>query len=166
MIRTFLLTVAGTALTASTGALAGKPGGEQIVHNGFQISRLSAEEQEVWRVIEAWNETFAANDTEQYFQFIDDDITVMTPSNPYRVEGLSDDRVEFEFGLRLGYSRVGLFQEIAPVVRVYGDTAFATYFKRGYYGSEEEGQMIYLKETDILRRKGERWKIVHIHVSK
>lgn len=123
-------------------------------------------EQEVWRIIEEWNAAFAANDAARYFEFIDDDVTVMTPSNPYRVEGLPDDREEFEFGIHAGYSRVGIFQEIAPIVRVYGDIAFVTYFHRGYYGPERNGQLAYLKETTILRRKNGTWKIVHIHVSK
>lgn len=127
---------------------------------------MPATETEVWRVIEDWNAAFAANDVERYFQFIDESIIVLTPSNPYRVEGIVDDRAEFEFGLRQGYSRVSYFEEIAPIVRVYGDTAVATYFNRGYYGPEGQAQMIYLKETNVLRRENGRWRIVHIHVSK
>ncbi|HEY7460648.1 MAG TPA: hypothetical protein VIC59_02075, partial [Gemmatimonadota bacterium] len=49
-------------------------------------------EAEVLEVIEAFNAAFARNDPATYFSFIDDDITVLTPSNPYRVEGLRDDR--------------------------------------------------------------------------
>ena len=127
---------------------------------------MSEEEQSVWRVIEEWNAAFAANDAEQYFRYIDDDVTVMTPSSPYRVEGMPDDREEFEFGIRTGYSRVSVFQEIAPIVRVYNDMAFVTYFNRGYYGPEGNGQFANLKETTILRRSEDTWKIVHIHVSK
>lgn len=127
---------------------------------------MSAAEAEVWRVIEDWNAAFAANDAERYFQNIDESIVVLTPSNPYRVEGIVDDRAEFEFGLRQGYSRVSYFEEIAPIIRVYGDTAVATYFSRGYYGPEGHAQMIYLKETNVLRRENGRWRIVHIHISK
>ncbi len=127
---------------------------------------MSAAEVEVWRVIEEWNAAFAANDAEGYFRYVDESIVVLTPSNPYRVEGIVDDRAEFEFGLRQGYSRVSYFEEIAPIVRVYGDTAVATYFNRGYYGPEGNSQMIYLKETNVLRRENGRWRLVHIHVSK
>lgn len=135
------------------------------MHNEFQAARLSPEAQEVWRVIEKWNAAFAANDAEKYFSFIDPDITVMTASSPYRVEGLADDRLEYEFGLDRGYSRVSLFQEIAPIVHVLGDSAVATYFNRGYYGPPEAGKMVYLKETNVLVRRGTAWKIIHIHVS-
>lgn len=139
---------------------------ESAVHNDLQLAGMTQEEREVWRVVEAWNAAFAANDVEKYFSYIGRDIVVMTPSNPYRVEGLPDDREEFEFGLHKGYSRVGVFQEIAPIVNVYGDVAVVTYFNRGYYGPEEDGAMAYLKETDILRRADGAWRIVHIHVSK
>lgn len=139
---------------------------ETLLHNELQAARMSKEEKEVWRVIEDWNAAFAANDVDRYFRFIDKDVTVLTPSNPYRVEGLPDDRSEFVFGLKAGYSRVALFQEIAPIVRVFGDVAYVNYFNRGYYGPEGEGELAYLKETDILRKTAEGWKIIHIHVSK
>ncbi|NWF70646.1 MAG: nuclear transport factor 2 family protein [Chloroflexi bacterium] len=120
---------------------------------------------EVWQVIEAFNKAFAANDSATYFTYIDEAISVITPSNPYRIEGLADDREEFEFGLREGYSRVGYFQELQPEVRVYGDTAVVTYYSRGSYGPEGRARPAYLKETDVLMRKAGQWKIVHIHVS-
>jgi len=95
--------------------------------------------------------------------FIDEDITVLTPANPYRVEGIPDDREEFEWGIRTGKSRVGYFQEMQPRVQIYGDVAVVTYFSRGSYGPEET--VAYLKETDVLVRRGDGWRIVHIHVS-
>lgn len=126
---------------------------------------LSDEAQEVWATIEAFNRAFAANDVETYFTFIDEDITVLTPGNPYRIEGLADDRAGFEFGLREGYTRISFFQEMQPQVRVLGDTAVVTYFSRGRYGAGDKAYTAYLKETDVLVRTGNGWKIVHIHVS-
>jgi ketosteroid isomerase-like protein len=120
---------------------------------------------EVLKVIREFNRAFAANDVERYFHFVADDITVLTPSNPYRVEGLAADREEFEFSLRAGTTRIGYFQEMQPHVQVYGDTAVVTYFSRGSYGAGERAQTHYLKETDVLTRRSEGWKIVHIHVS-
>lgn len=136
------------------------------LHNDMQAAAMSAAEAEVWRTIEEWNAAFAANDVARYFSFIDPDIIVLTPSNPYRVEGAADDRAEFGFGLERGYSQVGYFEEVAPIVRVYGELAVATYFNRGHYGPESGGQMVYLKETNVLRRVDGRWRIVHIHVSR
>jgi ketosteroid isomerase-like protein len=128
-----------------------------------EVATLPAAEQEVLGVIAAWNEAFARNDAAAYFEFIDDDITVLTPSNPYRVEGVHDDREEFERGLAEGSGRVGYFQELQPHVQRYGDVAVVTYFSRGAYGVE--GRTLYLKETDVLVRRPDGWKIVHIHVS-
>jgi ketosteroid isomerase-like protein len=144
-----------TALAAGLAALsAANPGG---------IMGQAEPEREVLEVIEAFNRAFAANDPDTYFTFIDEDITVLTPANPYRVEGIPDDREEFEWGIRTGKSRVGYFQEMQPRVQIYGDAAVVTYFSRGSYGPDET--VAYLKETDVLVRRGGGWRIVHIHVS-
>ena len=122
-------------------------------------------EAQVWAVIKNFNRAFAANDPANYFTYIDDYITVITPSNPYRVEGIIDDREEFEYGLRTGANRVAYFQEMQPKVQLFGETAVVTYFSRGSYGRESEEKTYYFKETDVLVRKSGTWKIVHIHVS-
>jgi ketosteroid isomerase-like protein len=134
------------------------------VENALVVG-LSPDAAEVWAVVTAFNRAFAANDPERYFSFVDDAITVLTPGNPYRVEGLPADREEFEFGLRAGYSRVGYFQEMQPHVAVFGNVALATYFSRGHYGPEGASRALYLKETDVLVRRPAGWRIVHIHVS-
>jgi ketosteroid isomerase-like protein len=122
-------------------------------------------ESEVWHVIEEFNTAFARNDPAKYFSHIDPDITVITPSNPYRVEGLQDDRQEFEYSLKTGASRVGYFQEMQPKVQIFGQTAVVTYYSRGSYGPEGQEKVCYYKETDVLHKKNGKWKIVHIHVS-
>lgn len=123
----------------------------------------TAPEDEVLDVVRAFNDAFAANDPDRYFAFVDREIVVLTPSNPYRVEGITDDREEFEWGLRTRRNRVGYFQELQPSVRVFGDVAVVTYYSRGSYGPEES--VAYLKETDVLVRRAGEWKVVHIHVS-
>jgi len=126
---------------------------------------LTPVEQDIWNTIEAFNRAFAANDADTYFTYIDPDITVITPSNPYRVEGLADDREEFEIGIREGYTRITYFQELQPHIRVMGDSAVVSYFSRGRYGIGDRAQVAYLKETDVLIKGADGWKIVHIHVS-
>ena len=122
-------------------------------------------EGEVWEVVASFNQAFARNDPEAYFKFIDEEIVVLTPGNPYRVEGLKDDREEFEYGLKQGYSLVGYFQELQPKIQVFGDSAVVTYYSRGSYGLQDQARTLYLKETDVLVRRPGGWKIVHIHVS-
>lgn len=128
-------------------------------------AELSAAELQVFQVIKDFNRAFKNNDPEKYFSYIDDQITVITPSTPYRVEGIKDDREEFEYGIRSGAARVGYFQEMQPLVRLYGDVAVVTYFSRGSYGPVGQAKTLYYKETDVLVRKSGTWKIVHIHVS-
>jgi ketosteroid isomerase-like protein len=120
---------------------------------------------EVWAAVEGFNQAFAENDPERYFGYMAEELTVLTPSNPYRVEGLPADRAEFEFSLRAGYSRVEFFQALQPRIQVYGDTAVVSYFSRGRYGPPGQAKLAYYKETDVLVRRADGWKIVHIHVS-
>lgn len=129
------------------------------------LNRLTTDELEVWTVVKAFNRAFAENDVERYFALVDDAITVLTPGNPYRVEGIKDDREEFEFGLRAGYSKVGYFQEMQPLVRILGTAALVTYFSRGSYGPAGNAKTLYFKETDVLVKKDDEWKIAHVHVS-
>lgn len=128
-------------------------------------TNLDANHAAVWTVVRQFNQAFAANDPDRYFTFIDPDITVITPGNPYRIEGIEHDREEFEFGLKKGYSRIGYFQELQPAISVYGDVAVVTYYSRGSYGPDESARTLFLKETDILINGDGGWKIVHIHVS-
>jgi ketosteroid isomerase-like protein len=120
---------------------------------------------EIWKVVRDLNAAFASNDPGRYFALIDPEITVIIPGSPYRIDGIANDQEEFEFGLREGYSRVGYFQELQPKIQVFGEVAVVTYYSRGYYGPEGKARTAYLKETDVLARRGGEWKFVHIHVS-
>src|SRR6187399_526267 len=78
----------------------------------------STTEQEVLDVLGAWNDAFAKNDVARYFELVDPDVTVLTPANPYRVEGLAQDREEFEFSLASGKTHVNLFQMMLPRIQL------------------------------------------------
>jgi ketosteroid isomerase-like protein len=126
---------------------------------------MTPQETEVWQVIRAFNEAFAANDVNRYFTYMDDDLVVIVPHSPYRIEGIAHDREGFEYSLKTGSGRVGYFQSLQPLIRVYGDSAIVTYYSRGSYGAEGLAKTAYYKETDILIRRTDGWKIAHIHVS-
>jgi ketosteroid isomerase-like protein len=110
---------------------------------------MNATEKEVLQVIEEWNQSFEQNDVEKYFETIHDEITVFTPSNPYRIDGYDADRKEFEFSLKKGTTRCSLFQVLQPKVQIFGDTAVITYYQRGVYGPQGQERMAYLKETNV-----------------
>jgi ketosteroid isomerase-like protein len=126
---------------------------------------LTAEQQAVWDVIEAFNSAFADNDADRYFVHMHPDLSVITPGNPYRIEGIADDREGFEFGLKTGHSHIGYFQELQPRIDVLGETAVVTYYTRGSYGTEPNARTLYFKETDVLVKVKGVWKVFHIHVS-
>lgn len=132
---------------------------------GFAQTKLTPEE-EVLEVVKDWNTAFKKNDPETYFTFIHKDLTLFIPSNPYRIDGKTDDREEFEWSLSKERTKVSLFQELQPKVQLIGTTsAIVTYYSRGVYGPDGKEQMVYLKETDILVKENNAWKVIHIHVS-
>lgn len=134
------------------------------VLSGIAQSGSSAEK-EVWETVQQWNDAFEANDVDKYFEFLHDDVQLFIPSSPYRIEGKEVDKKEFVWSLSKEKTRVSLFQELQPIIRVSGNMAWVTYHNRGVYGTAGEEQMIYLKETNILLRENDSWKIIHIHVS-
>ena len=140
-----------------------------LIHLSFDASKNSIEynnqEKEVLDVIKEWNDAFARNDFEKYFSYIHDSLTLFVPSSPYRIDGKRDDKEEFKYSLEKGWTKVGYFQELQPKVRIYGSTAIVTYHSRGTYGTGDSEKPAYLKETDILIKENNQWKIMHIHVS-
>lgn len=52
---------------------------------------FSLEEEQIWEVVSKFNQAFAENDTDEYFSHLDDEVIVITPSNPYRLEGVEAD---------------------------------------------------------------------------
>lgn len=123
-------------------------------------------EQEVLDVVKKWNDTFEQNDPAAYFSFIHPDLTLFIPSSPYRIDCKQDDKNEFEWSLSTSRTKVHFFQELQPVVQIYGNTAIVTYHNRGAYGPDGTEQIHYLKETNVLVKENGKWSIVHIHVSK
>jgi len=121
---------------------------------------------EVLQVVRDWNDAFAQNDVERYFTYVDEDVSVLTPAIPYRVEGLAQDREDFEFSLRSGKTWVQLFQMMQPSVLLAAEAAVVTYFWRGCLGKGEAATTASFKETDVLFRRSGAWKIVHIHLSR
>lgn len=127
---------------------------------------MTKKEKEVLEVVKTWNDSFTENDSTTYFTYIHDDLTLFIPSSPYRIDGKPDDKVEFEWSLSKSRTKVHFFQELQPTVQIYGNTAVVTYYNRGAYGPDGNEQLYYFKETNVLINENDKWKIVHIHVSK
>jgi ketosteroid isomerase-like protein len=125
---------------------------------------MGKREEEVRQTITEWNDHFANNRVKEYFEFLSDDVTLFITTAPYRIEGRKNDQEEFEYSLEQGWTTVGYFQMLQIDIRVYGDTAVATYHTRGSYGADPH--VVYVKETNVLVYEDGRWKIVHIHVSR
>jgi len=121
---------------------------------------------EILEIVKAWNDSFTRNDIETYFSYIRDDLTLFIPSSPYRIEGKQDDQDEFELSLSKSRIKVHFFQEMQPKIQLYGETAIVTYHNRGAYGPDGNEQVYYFKETNVLIKENDQWKIINIHTSK
>ncbi len=121
---------------------------------------------EILEIVKAWNDSFTRNDIETYFSYIHQDLTLFIPSSPYRIDGKQDDQDEFEWSLSKSRTKVHFFQEMQPKIQLYGDTAIVTYHNRGAYGPDGFEQVYYFKETNVLIKENDQWKIIHIHTSK
>ena len=122
---------------------------------------------EVLKTVKQWNTAFRQNDPATYFSYVDEKLSLFIPSSPYRIDGKSDDREEFEWSLKQGKTKVNFFQELQAKVEMLNETtALVTYHTRGVYGQEKETSMVYLKETNIWIKENGQWKIIHIHVSR
>ena len=121
---------------------------------------------EILEIVKAWNDSFTRNDIETYFSYIHQDLTLFIPSSPYRIDGKQDDQDEFEWSLSKSRTKVHFFQEMQPKIQLYGDTAIVTYHNRGAYGPDGSEQVYYFKETNVLIKENDQWKIIHIHTSK
>jgi len=131
-----------------------------------QQQKLNNTETEVLNVIIAFNKAFANNNVEEYFKFIHADLTLFIASSPYRIDGKNVDKEEFVWSLKKERTKVSFFQELQIKVQILSpNSALVTYHNRGAYGSEGNEQILYLKESNVLVKEEDKWKIIHIHVS-
>lgn len=129
-------------------------------------TNIMDEKEQIWQAVRAWNTAFEQNDAEGFFRHMHEDVSLFLPTYPYRIEGKEPDRKGYDFGLATGHSRVAFFQEMQPVIAVYGDAALVTYHTRGWYGPPGTEQLANLKETNVLAKQSGVWKVVHVHISK
>jgi ketosteroid isomerase-like protein len=138
---------------------------DSLTYKNIKMNENNAEK-ELLSIVKTWNQSFATNNVETYFSFIHPNLTLFIPSSPYRIDGKIIDREEFEWSLKTSRSKVHFFQELQPLVQVFGNTAIVTYHNRGAYGPDGNEQIAYIKETNVLVKENDEWKIVHIHTSK
>lgn len=127
------------------------------------LSKFSGEEKVILETIDNFNKALVENNLEKYFSFIDVDFTTFVSSSPYRIDGVFDDKEELENMYRT--KRFTLFEEMQPLVQLFGDCAVVTYHVRAIVESKECSNTLFMKETDVLIKKSGTWKVVHVHIS-
>ena len=60
---------------------------------------MTAAEEEIFTFVKTWNDSFMLNESETYFTYIHDDLTLFIPSCSHRMEGKSDDKEKLDWYL-------------------------------------------------------------------
>lgn len=114
-----------------------------------------------------WCELFVGEnpDIRSAMNFFDEKATIFVPNTPFRI-GKADDEEEINFShLVDGRGQINFWQVIEPQVTCFGDNAIVTYHVRYNIGRKGESVMKYGKETLILVRNKDSWRIAHMHNS-
>jgi hypothetical protein len=114
-----------------------------------------------------WCELFVgdAPAIERAMQHFSDDASILIPSVPYRLRR-ADDEQEITFShLVDGRGHVHFWQVLEPEAIIHGDTAVVSYYARYNVGRTGESTMKYAKESLVLVRSGDGWRIIHMHNS-
>lgn len=116
-------------------------------------------EEELIRVIEAWDRAMVSNDPDAIGLFMAADWTIIGP------DGSLGDRSSFLESVRSGDLTHDMMETHEPSIRVYGDVAVV--IARGVSGGRYRGEPFRLVERVscvFMRQKG-RWQCVLTHLS-
>jgi len=105
------------------------------------------------RALERW----AHGDPDGFLNLSDNSVTYFDPFVAQRIDGLAGLRVLYE-GIR-GKVQLDHVELLHPRVQVCGDVAVLTF---QFDGSGSDGGVLW-NTTEVYRRFGESWKIVHTH---
>jgi len=122
-----------------------------------------SEEEEVLKTLKTLVESIPIGDLDTYKKLTHESLTCFEPeSNSYMIEGLPFH----EFFMNRPEKNAEFHTElINPVVRVFGDTAYAAYalVRLKYQGDKHETTSV--NETRIFHKFDSQWKMVHFHRS-
>jgi hypothetical protein len=94
-----------------------------------------------------------------------DGATILVPHIPYRLTPEADEE-EIHFShLVDGRGHVHFWQVLEPHVAVVRDVAVVCYYARYNVGRQGESVIKCAKESLVLARTGDDWRIVHMHHS-
>jgi ketosteroid isomerase-like protein len=94
-----------------------------------------------------------------------DDAVIVAPGAPYRLSREADQE-EIHFAHVVdGRGRIHFWQVLEPRAIVSDRTAVVVYYARYNIGRQGESTTRCARETLVLSREGEHWKIMHLHTS-
>jgi ketosteroid isomerase-like protein len=128
---------------------------------------MSALEQSAIDFTRMWCELFVGEspDIPRAMQYFIDDASILIPSLPYRLRR-ADDEQEITFShLVDGCGHVHFWQVLEPAAIVHGDVAVVSYYARYNVGRKGESAVKCAKESLVLVRSGDDWRIIHMHNS-
>jgi hypothetical protein len=114
-----------------------------------------------------WCELFVGDkpDIARAMSCFTDDASILVPGVPYRVRR-DDDREEILFShLVDGRGHIHFWQVLEPHVILVEPAVVVSYYARYNIGRKGESSIRCAKESLVLVRKDQDWRIVHLHNS-
>ena len=121
----------------------------------------SAEQNEVWKNVETYNELGAKRDVEGFLQYFHDDF-----SGWYNRDIMPRDKAEVVKRVKYNFQKTKvIFYEINPIaIKIHGNVAIVQYFysniTKDSEGKEKRGQGGW---TDILMKQKDKWVMIGDH---
>jgi ketosteroid isomerase-like protein len=114
-----------------------------------------------------WCNLFAGDkpDIKKAIGYFDEKAIIMVPGSPYRLDRVQDEEEILFAHLVDGRGSIHYWQVIEPQVFQSGDFAVVTYYNRYNIGKKSESIIKCAKETLVLLKKENDWKIIHMHNS-
>jgi ketosteroid isomerase-like protein len=98
-------------------------------------------------------------------QYFEESASILIPSTPYRLRP-EEDGEEIHFShLVDGRGEVHFWQVLEAQVDLVGDVAIVSYYARYNIGRKGESVVRFAKESLVLIRRANDWRIVHMHNS-
>lgn len=104
-------------------------------------------------------------DIKKAINYFDEKATILLPNLPYRINRKEDEEEILFSHIKDGRGHIYFWQVLEPQVVQSGNIAIVTYYARYNIGRKGESVVKCAKETLVLTKDKNNWKIMHMHNS-
>ena len=104
-------------------------------------------------------------DIKKAIKYFDEKATILIPNLPYRINREEDEEEILFSHIKDGRGHIHFWQVLEPQVIQSGNISIVTYYARYNIGRKGESIVKCAKETLVLAKGENDWKIMHMHNS-